>query len=113
MSQDEGLVISNTNSLNTTGSQNHNTNSLNNNIHCFNTNISVADDRAKILTWLSPLEPNLRHYDLQTRRVINVGNWLLQTEEFRNWKGGDGQGGSQKATIFCSGNPGVGKTCIR
>jgi len=116
MSQDQGTFSGNTNSFNTTGSLNHNTNSLNNNNRCFNTkntNINVTDDRAEILTWLSPLEPRLRHSDLESRRVRNVGDWLLRTEEFRNWRSRDGQGGSQKATIFCSGNPGVGKTYIR
>ena len=113
MPQTQGPVTCNTNSFNTTGSLNHNTNSLNHNNHCFNTNITVADDRAEILTWLSPLEPRLRHSDLESRRVRNVGDWLLQTEEFRSWKNSDGQCGSQKATMFCSGNPGVGKTYIR
>jgi len=97
---------------------------LNHNINCFNinnvANVAVADDRSEILTWLSPLEPRLRHYDIQTRRVENVGDWLLRTEQFRRWRsgsssssGGGGRGESQKATMFCSGNPGVGKTYIR
>lgn len=111
----------NSNSFNTIGSLNHNTSSLNNNNNCFNTNtnygnvanITVTDDRPEILTWLSPLEPRLRHYNIQTRRVDNVGDWLLQTEQFRNWHRGGGRGESQKATIFCSGNPGVGKTYVR
>ena len=92
-------------------------NSFNNNNNCFNTNhnynITVTDDRSKILTWLSPLEPRLRHSDIVSRRVRNVGDWLLQTEEFRSWRSGGDQGESQKAAIFCSGNPGVGKTYIR
>jgi len=113
MSQYQGNASWNTDSFNTTGSLNHSSNFLNNNNHSFNTNITVTDDRAEILTWLSPLEPRLRHSDLESRRVENVGDWLLQTEEFRNWKSRDGQAESQKATIFCSGNPGVGKTYIR
>ena len=117
MSQNQGPVIGNTNYFNTPESLNHNTNFLNNNNnHCFNTNntnITVTDNRSEILTWLSPLEPKLRHDDLQTRRVRNVGDWVLQTEEFRSWKSCDGRGESQKTTIFCSGNPGVGKTYIR
>jgi len=74
---------------------------------------AVTDDRSEILTWLSPLEPHLRHDDIRASRVKDVGDWLLRTEEFRSWKNGDGQGGSQKATMFCSGNIGVGKTYIR
>ena len=113
MSQDQGPFTWNADSFNTTGSLNYNTNSLNNNNNCFNTHITVTDDRAEILTWLSPLEPRLRHSDLESRRVRDVGNWLLQTEEFRSWKSREYRGRSQKATIFCPGNPGVGKTYIR
>jgi len=113
MSQDQGTVTRNTNSFNTTGFLNHNTNFLNHNNHSFNTTITVADDRGEILTWLSPLEPRLRHSDLESRRVRNVGDWVLETEEFRSWKSRDDQCGLQKATLFCSGNPGVGKTYIR
>jgi len=108
----QGFITGNTSSFDTTGSQNHNTNAFNNNNHSFNT-ITVTDDRAEILTWLSPLEPRLRHYDLQTHRVTNVGDWVMQTGEFRSWRNRDGQDGSENATIFCSGNPGVGKTYIR
>ena len=92
-------------------------NSFNNNSNCFNTNhnynITVADDRSEILTWLSPLDPRLRHSDVVSRRVSDIGDWLLQTEEFQSWQSRDGLGEPRKATIFCSGNPGVGKTYIR
>ena len=87
--------------------------SFSNNINSWNTtvnNFSVADDRASILSWLSPLEPRLRHQDIRDHRVENVGEWLLQTEEFRGWCAG---GGSDNAVLFCYGDPGVGKTYIR
>ena len=76
-------------------------------------NCTVADDLAPLLTWLSPLEPGLRHCDIQERRVGNVGEWLIQTEEFRSWCGLDGEGEGDEAVLFCYGNPGVGKTFIR
>ena len=74
---------------------------------------AVTGDRLEILTWLSPLEPHLRHHNIQTNRVKGAGDWFLRTEEFRSWRNGDGQDESQKAIIFCSGNLGVGKTYIR
>jgi len=84
------------------------------NNNCFNTtnyvwnNYTVADDRSQLLAWLSPLEPKLRHRDIQERRVDKVGEWLMQTEEFRSWEGeGD------NAVLFCYGDPGAGKTFIR
>ena len=74
---------------------------------------TVADDRSQLLTWLSPLEPSLQHCDIQERRVSEIGEWLLQTEEFRRWCGFSGAGEDDKAVLFCYGDPGAGKTFIR
>jgi len=87
----------------------NNTNSFNN---VWN-NCTIADDRAPLLTWLSPLEPKLRHQDIRDRRADNVGEWLLQTAEFRNWFDWNGEGERDKAVLFYYGGPGVGKTFIR
>jgi len=73
----------------------------------------VAEDRSEILTWLSPLEPRIRHQDLRTRRADNVGEWLLQTDEYQRWCNGSQQGGSGHAALFCCGGPAVGKTYLR
>ena len=51
----------------------------------FNTNTSDLD--AKIMHWLSPLEPNERHQGVRTDRFDGVGDWLLETAEFREWRG--------------------------
>ena len=88
------------------------------NINSFNTNnvwnnYTVADERSEILAWLSPLEPRIRHQDIRTRRVDEVGDWLLQAQEYRNWFGGMIGGGSNGSALFCYGGPGVGKTYIR
>jgi len=72
-------------------------------------NCTIADDRPQLLAWLSPLDAGLRHCDIQERRV-NVGEWLMETGEFRRWCGLSGEGGGDKAVLFCYGNPGVGKT---
>ena len=94
----------------------HSNNSLNT-TNSYNTNVSnhytFAEDRSQLLTWLSPLDPGLRHSDIQERRVNNVGEWLMRTEEFRRWcrLGEDGE--DDKQVLFCYGNPGVGKTFIR
>ena len=87
-----------------------------NNIGSLNTtniNFTVADDRPNILAWLSPLDPRLRHQDIQDRRVENVGEWLLQTEEFKSWYAWREGDKSDKAVLFCYGDPGVGKTYMR
>jgi len=75
------------------------------------TNITYADEKAKVLDWLSPLQSSTRHNDVRDRRQDGLGEWFLQTDEFLRWR--DGEGESGKATLFCSGNPGVGKTFLR
>jgi len=79
----------------------------------FPDNSTVTDDRSEVLTWLSPLEPHLRHNQISERRVDSVGDWLLRTEKFRRWCSLDFQGESRQGVLFCYGNPGVGKTYIR
>lgn len=86
-----------------------------NNSHCGNIvgsfNTYRSDDDAQIMRWLSPLEPNIRHQDVRTRRFGSIGGWLLETSEFREWRGREGA--ADKGVLFCSGNPGVGKTYLR
>jgi len=89
------------------------------NTNCFNqinshnttTNITYVNERAKLLNWLSPLQPRVRHNDVRGRREPGLGEWFLQADEFLRWR--DGIGEFDKATLFCSGNPGVGKTFLR
>jgi len=91
----------------------HNINSLNTSYNVsVSNNFAAADDRSNILAWLSPLDPKSRHRDIQDRRVENIGEWLLQTKEFRSWHAGGGGGESDDAVLFCYGDPGVGKTYI-
>ena len=91
------------NSLNTTNSYNNVWN-----------NCIIAEDRSQLLTWLSPLDPGLRHSDIQERRVNHIGEWLMGTKEFRKkWCRLGGDGDDDKPVLFCYGNPGVGKTFIR
>jgi len=83
----------------------------NNTIGSYNTTNYNSDEDAKIMGWLSPLEPDNRHHGVRTNRFEGVGNWLLETREWREWRGG--QGGADEAVLFCSGDPGVGKTHLR
>ena len=88
------------------------TNSFNTNSYNVWNNYTITDGRSQLLTWLSPLEPSLRHQDIRERRVRGVGEWLLQTEEFRSWRAGSGGDESDGAVLFGHGDPGVGKTFI-
>jgi len=80
-------------------------------IGSFNTTFNGSDEDAQIMRWLSPLEPNNRHQAVRTDRLGGVGDWLLEVSEFREWR--DSEGGADKTVVFCSGNPGVGKTYLR
>ena len=71
----------------------------------------TADENPEIMQWLSPLDPRGGHQDVRTDRLDGVGNWLLETNEFREWR--SNEGGADKAVLFCYGNPGVGKTYLR
>ena len=84
------------------------TNSYNNIV---NENKFIADENPEIMKWLSPLDPRERHHDLRDKRLDGVGSWLLETNEFREWK--SSEGGADKDVLFCYGNPGVGKTYLR
>ena len=87
------------------------------NSHCgniigsFNKTVYKSDEDVQIMRWLSPLEPNNRHQGVRNDRFDGVGDWLLETSELQEWRGG--AGGADQAVLFCSGNPGVGKTYLR
>jgi len=40
---------------------------------------TVGNDLSPLTTWLSSLDPSLRHSDIQERRVDNVGGWFMGT----------------------------------
>ena len=89
----------------------NNNNSFNTtNINTFHSN--THDDESKVLAWLSPLEPWVRHRDIGAERVDGIGAWLLETREFRRWHNASVKDESNHATLFCDGNPGVGKSYI-
>ena len=82
------------------------------NSHCIiNMNKVTLDENQEIMKWLSPLDPARRHQDVRTDRLDSVGNWLLETKEFREWR--SNEDGADKAVLFCYGDPGVGKTYLR
>ena len=74
-------------------------------------NRTYEPEDVQIMNWLSPLEPNNRHQGVRQERFDGIGDWLLDTGEFREWRGGEG--GAENAVLFCSGNPGVGKTYLK
>ena len=92
-----------------------NINSFNNN-NSFNNIVNyIAEEDIEgrqILKWLSPLEPQQRHQGVQADRLDGVGNWVLETSEFRKWREAENDD-SVEPVLFCYGNPGMGKTYVR
>ncbi|RPA91196.1 hypothetical protein L873DRAFT_1715136 [Choiromyces venosus 120613-1] len=90
--------------------------SFNDNINSFNVSkiynvTSVTDEKSTVLQWLSPLEPQKRHQGVSNRRLEGTGHWFLETAEFQKWC--KAEDGSVSSILFCSGDPGAGKTHIR
>jgi len=89
--------------------------SLFNNNNSFNSTINfiteIEVEGHQILQWLSPLEPQQRHQDVRADRLDSVGNWVLETSEFKKWR--DEEDGCVEPVLFCCGNPAVGKTYVR
>jgi len=81
-----------------------------NNTNVFNT---VADEMSGVLAWPSRPEYQLWLQDIRTPRVSKMGDWLLQTQQYRNWFGSIGRSESDGSALFFHGGPGVSKTYIR
>ena len=76
-----------------------------------NTTVYQSSEDLDIMKWLSPLELGNRHDGLRNNRFEGARDSLLETREWREWR--RGEGGADKAVLFCSGDPGVGKTYLR
>ena len=93
------------------GDGNTHSGNITSSFNSFNSYVYKSDQDAEIMRWLSPLEPHNRHQSVRTERFGGVGGWLFGVKEFREWR--SGEGGAENAVLFCSGNPGVGKTYLR
>lgn len=62
------------------------------------------NEQSCILDWLSAADYTLQQSDLLARRQEGTGKWLLDSEEYKHWLR------TPRATLFCPGIPGAGKT---
>ena len=70
-----------------------------------NCEISVSDERRRILEWLSLLASRGSHWVVSESRMDGVGDWLLQTGGFVKWHRGRGSG-CQSCVILLWGSGG-------
>jgi len=69
-------------------------------------------ERDQVVTYVrEDIDPAIRHLRISDTRFEGVGDWILRTSEFREWRGDES--GADRAVLFCSGNLGVGKTYLR
>ena len=61
-----------------------------------------------VLWWLSPFQYDRKHIDVLSKRISGTGIWLLQTQQFRDWR----YKADSKSYIWCYGGPGTGKTVL-
>ncbi|KAH0538021.1 hypothetical protein FGG08_005382 [Glutinoglossum americanum] len=67
---------------------------------------AVPNLRHTIADWLSPLNFIQKQSDVLDRRHPGTGQWLLDSDMFRDWLSGAEQ------TLWCRGIPGAGKTVL-
>ncbi|EQB52061.1 hypothetical protein CGLO_08339 [Colletotrichum gloeosporioides Cg-14] len=65
-----------------------------------------SSERDRILDWLTPVEYGAQQSHFLGRLQDGTGKWFLETDKFIAWRD------SERQTLFCSGNPGVGKTIL-
>lgn len=63
-------------------------------------------ERRKIEDWLFASDFAAQQSDFNNRRQEGTGQWLINSNEFKNWLDGT------EKTLFCSGIPGAGKTIL-
>lgn len=66
----------------------------------------VAEEREKILHWVSAAEPEQKHHDVRIQRMDGTGEWLLQDKKFQRWRD---EPGSSNNVLWCHGIQGSGK----
>ena len=59
-----------------------------------------------MVEWISPTDYPAQQSDIIGRRQEGTGQWFLDAPEFATWLG------EPKATLFCPGIPGAGKTMV-
>jgi hypothetical protein len=67
------------------------------------------EERRKIESWLSPLNPVAQQNDFFARHQDGTGLWILESPQYNAWINGQTR---ENRTLFCPGIPGAGKTII-
>lgn len=66
----------------------------------------AAEEREKILYWVSAVEPEQKHHDVRIQRMDGTGEWLLQDTRYQRWRDEPRSSGN---VLWCRGIQGSGK----
>ena len=70
-------------------------------------NISISDEKGKVLEWISPLTSRERHQAVRHAWVEGAGGWLLRDRSFSAWRISEDR--AVKPILFCYGHPGAAR----
>jgi hypothetical protein len=65
-----------------------------------------AETDKDLRSWFTPIDYGAQQSDFLSRRQEGTGQWLLDSQEFQDWRDGD------RKALFCPGIPGAGKTIL-
>ena len=71
--------------------------------------IHAADERVKILEWISRFDHEERHHDLRSQRLEGTGKWFLDERLYQRWRDEPQLHGN---TLLCQGIQGSGKSVL-
>lgn len=67
-----------------------------------------VQDREKTLNWISTFEYEMKHHAIRMPRVEGTGEWLLDREEYRQWRDDE----DSPKVLWCHGIQGSGKSVL-
>lgn len=72
-------------------------------------NHHAAEERDRILNWISPVKHEQKHHEIRLPRVQGTGEWFLELNEFKRWRD---EMLSASNVLLCQGIQGSGKSVL-
>ena len=61
-------------------------------------NDHLAQEREKVLDWISTLGTESKHHAVRMPRVAETSEWVMETEEFKTWR----KGAEAPSVLWCT-----------
>jgi hypothetical protein len=69
--------------------------------------MQIAEQYHRIQGWLAPSDPHTNHRSARKLHERQIGQWLLETDEYQAWKSGSDR------CLWLHGRAGCGETILR